>query len=105
MKKLILILVAVLGLYFLYAVGQGFMDAARQGGSPAARKRHLAEISRKMNEGLPRPDGELTRLETTTVGPDLTFTCVYKFPDHSAAEVDPTKLTAVAKSKAFIAYT
>ena len=47
----------------------------------------------------------MTRFETTTVGPGLIFTYVYKFPDHSLAQLDPAKLSAVAKSKAIKAYT
>ena len=105
MKRITLILLAALSLYLLYGVRRGFMDAARHGGSETARERRLAEISKKMNEGLPRRDGEMTRLEATTVGPGLTFTCLYKFPDHSLAQVDPAKLWAVARSKAIKAYT
>jgi hypothetical protein len=109
MRKLILIfgvvLVAVVGFCLFSGFGEAFVDAARHGGSPAARERRLAEISRKVNEGLPRQEGELTRLEKTTVGPGLTFTLVYKFPDHSVAQVDPAKLAGTAKTKAIKAYT
>jgi hypothetical protein len=105
MKKIIFIILVTVGVFALYYIGQGFMDAARKGGSPAARERRLAEISQKMNEGLPRQDGELTVLEKTTAGPGLIFTCVYKFPNHSLAQVDPAKLNTVAKAKAIKAYT
>jgi hypothetical protein len=98
-------LVAVVGFCLFSGFGEGFVDAARHGGSPAVRERRLAEISRKMNEGLPRQEGELTRLEKTTVGPGLIFTWVYKFPDHSVAQVDPAKVAVAAKTKAIKAYT
>src|SRR5438874_10228499 len=104
MRKLILIfavvLVAVVAFCLFSGFGEGFVDAARHGGSPAARERRLADISRKMNEGLPRQEGELTRLEKTAVGPGLTFTWVYRFPDHSSAQVDPVKVAAAARTKA-----
>jgi hypothetical protein len=107
MKRIVFIILAVvgvLGALAVYYVGQGFMDAARHDGSPAARERRLLEISKKMNQGLPKQAGELTRLEKTIAGPGLRFTYVYRFPEQSRAQVDPAKLAAVGKSKAINAY-
>jgi len=83
----------------LFHVGRGFLDAVAHDGSPAARERRLIQISKAMNQGLPRDAGEETRLERTTAGPGLRFTYVYKFINRSAAEVDPAKLTTVVRSK------
>jgi hypothetical protein len=102
-KKVAIIILAVLGAYLLFGVVQGayrgFMEAKRHGGSPALRERRLVELSKAMNQGLPKQAGEETILEKTTAGPGLRFTYIYKFANRSAAEVDPAKLTALVKSK------
>jgi|GEM_PF-6533846 hypothetical protein len=107
MKRIALFILAVAGMLVtlvLYHVGEGFVDAARHGGSPEARERRLVEIAKETNQGLPKQAGELTRVEKAIAGPGLRFTYVYRFPNQSQAEVDPAKLEAVARSKAIEAY-
>ncbi len=101
MKKAILIFVAMFGLFFLYSVGQGFiggfMDAARHGGSPAARERRLNVISTQQNIGLPKDYGEGTVMLTTKAGPGLRFTYVIQLTHVLKANVDMATLTSKAK--------
>jgi hypothetical protein len=104
MKKLIFVFAGVLLGFVLFHMGEGFLDAMAHDGSPAARERRLVEISNEMNRTLPREAGEMTRLERTSAGPGLQFTYYYKFIDHSAAEIDPTKLTATVKAKSIDRY-
>jgi hypothetical protein len=99
MKRIALILLGLAALYFLYHVGQGFMDAGRHGGSPAARERRLAAISKDQNIGLPRDYGEGTIMVTTKAGPGLRFTYVIQLSKFTRADVDIAALAANGKDK------
>src|SRR5436190_15010145 len=97
MKKTVLILLAIVsvfGAFALYYIAQGFMDAARHGGSPAARERRLSAISREQNVGLPKKYGEGTVMVATKAGPGLRFTYVFKLADATSADVDTAAVTA-----------
>src|SRR5215831_6550994 len=107
MKKPILIIVAVLvgifvavlGVDFVRGFGRGFADAARHGGSPTARERRLGEISNQLNKGLPKKIDPKTELITTTAGPGLRFTYVYRLINLTRADVDVVKLTSAVKPR------
>ena len=103
MKKTIFILLAVVvvavGAFVLYHIEQGFMDAARHGGSPAARERRLSAISKQQNIGLPKEYGEGTVMVTTKAGPGLRFTYVFQLSKVMKADVDIAGLAAKTNHK------
>jgi hypothetical protein len=102
MKKTVLILLAIVGVvgaFALYYIAQGFMDAARHGGSPAARERRLSAISREQNVGLPKKYGEGTVMIATKAGPGLRFTYVFQLVNVTSTNVDAAALAAKARSK------
>src|SRR5215510_14294859 len=99
MKRIVLILVTALGAYVIYLVAQGFMDAARHGGSRAARERRLVAISKQQNVGLPKQYGTNTVMVTTTAGPGLRFTYVFQLVDVTSSNVDASKIVATMKPK------
>jgi hypothetical protein len=99
MKRIALLLLAVLGLYCLYHIGLGFMDAAKHGGSPAARERRLIAVSRQQNVGLPKKYGEGTVMLTTKAGPGLRFTYVFQLVNLTSTKVNTAALAAEAKNK------
>jgi hypothetical protein len=102
MKKTIIILlsiVVVAGVFVLYHIAHGFMDAARHGGSPAARERRLGAISKQQNIGLPKDYGEGTVMVTTKAGPGLRFTYVFQLSNVTKPDVDTVALASKAKSK------
>jgi hypothetical protein len=107
MKKTVLILVAVAGVFgafVLYQIAQGFMDAARHGGSPAARERRLAEISMQINKELPKEVSPETVMVATKSGPGLRFTYVIQVVRRSKAEIDAAKYAAGLKPLAIEKY-
>jgi hypothetical protein len=77
----------------------GITDAARHGGSPAARERRLAEMSKQQNIGLPKNYDTETVMVATTAGPGLRFTYVFKLVNLTRSHVDAAKLAAAVKSK------
>lgn len=107
MKKIILILLAALGIlaaFVLYHAAQGFRDAARHGGSPAARERRLAEISIELNKKLPKEESPETVMVATKAGPGLQFTYVVQVVKRSRAEIDAGKYAAGLKPLAIERY-
>lgn len=102
MKKTIIILLSVIvvvGAFVLYHIARGFMDAARHGGSPAARERRLSAISKQQNIGLPKAYGEETVMVTTKAGPGLRFTYVFQLSNVAMPDVDAAALATKAKNK------
>ncbi len=99
MKRIVLIFLAVAGLYSLYYIGLGFMEAAKHGGSPAARERRLIAISKQLNVGLPIKHGEGTVMVATKAGPGLRFTYVFKLVNLKSTNVDTAALAAMTKNK------
>lgn len=89
-KGILVILLAALGLYILYRGSQGFMDAARHGGSPAARERRLIAFSKKENIGLPKDCGGGIVMVGTKAGPGLRFTYVFQLVNVPIADIDPS---------------
>ncbi len=107
MKKTVLIflaLVGVLGAFALYHIAQGFMDAARHGGSPAARERRLAEISMELNKKLPKEDSSETVMVATKAGPGLRFTYTVQVARRSKGDIDAGKYAAGLKPLAIERY-
>ncbi len=99
MKKTIFILLAVVGAFVVYHIAQGFMDAARHGGSPEARERRLSAISKQQNIGLPKGYGQGTVMVTTKAGPGLRFTYVFQLSNLTRADVDSAALASKAKDR------
>lgn len=99
MKKIVSFLFAVVMAYVIYLVAQGFMEAARHGGSVAARERRLAEISKQQNIGLPKQYGADTTMVTTKAGPGLRFTYVFQLVNLASTNIDASKISARMKSK------
>jgi len=102
MRKFIWVALAVFGIlggYFVYGVARGFMDAARHGGSPAARERRLIEISKQQNVGLPKDYGGGAVMVMTKAGPGLRFTYVFQLANITGAKIDTAKFAARARSK------
>jgi len=99
MKKVILLGLAVIAVFVVIGVAKGFLDAKATGGSPALRERRLVEISKRMNQGLPKPVDQETILDTTKAGPGIRFTFVYKLINRSSADVDATRLATALKPR------
>jgi hypothetical protein len=101
MNKVALIFLAVLailgGLGLSY-VSQGFMEAARHGGSVAARERRLAAISKQQNVALPKNYGNDTVMVATTAGPGLRFTYIFKILNVTSNQAIAAKLAATGKA-------
>ena len=101
MKKVVwvlLVILAVLGAIGLYHVSQGFMEAARHGGSAAARERRLAAISKQQNLGLPKNYGNDTVMVATTAGPGLRFTYIFKILNVTSNQANAAKLATAGKA-------
>jgi hypothetical protein len=97
MKRVILLVVAIVGAFVIFHVARGFLDAAAHGGSDASCERRLAAICKTMNAGLPGQAFGGVRLDSVVAGPGRRATYTYTFVNLSSAEISPADLTAKIK--------
>jgi hypothetical protein len=95
----ITLLASLVGLAIGKVGVQSYFDHRRT----AAFERALADVSKQMNEGLPK-QADNTRLDSTAPGPGLRFTCVYTVFGVSDDSIDTATRVSAMRALLVSAY-